>query len=413
MGVWGKPVRILMVSEFFPPVMGGMERHVEGLCRALAARGHTVKVATLGWKGMVPREYRDGYEVHRIVGLFQVMGRLYSSRERRFHPPLVDPVIAKTIATMIKNFRPDVIHCHGWMTYSAIRAKENFGRIPLIVTLHDYGFICPKRTLMNSDAVCTSPWLPECSACAAESLGFLKGKAAYWAIRRKTIKAGVNQYIAVSNYVKDMYTRQLNLPKGSVVVIPNFYTSDDEHEISAEHALSLPEKYILFVGTLSKEKGVHILVEAFKMVRTDVSLVLIGMERDDFSYPVSDKILVFENQPHGVVIGAWRRCMFGVIPSVWPDPCPTVALEAMASGKAVIASNVGGLPEIVLHESTGIIVPGADVEAMAIALRRLLAEPEVVQNMGRNGRARFNANFTEGKVMQKVVEMYWRAVNAG
>jgi len=395
-----------MVSEFFPPVIGGMERHVEGLCRALAARGHTVKVVTLGWKGMVPREYRDGYEVHRIVGLFQVMGRLYSSRDRRFHPPLVDPVIAKTIATMIKKFRPDVIHCHGWITYSAISAKRKFAHIPLIVTLHDYGFICAKRTFMNADAVCTSPGWSECSACAAEALGFWKGKAASWAISRKTIKAGVNQYIAVSNYVKDVYTRQLNLSEGSVVVIPNFYNSDNEHEISAEHALSLPEKYILFVGTLSKEKGVHILVEAFKMVRTDVSLVLIGIKKDDLRYAVSDKILVFENRPHCVVMGAWRRGMFGVIPSVWPDPCPTVALEAMANSKAVIASMIGGLSDIVVDGKTGLLVSVMDVCGLAKGISSFIKQPSFLTQMGLNGRRRFKEVFSSVSVVGKIEELY-------
>jgi glycosyltransferase involved in cell wall biosynthesis len=401
-------MKILMISEFFPPIMGGLERHVDELSRALAGKGHKVKVLTLGWKGLNKHEKQDGFEIQRISGIFQPFGFIYGDQNRRFHPPMPDPILMRKIIRVIKEFRPDIIHCHGWIVYSALQSKKFFN-IPLVVTLHDYGLICPTRTMLKDGAICWQPFTSDCITCAKDSLGFYKSKAAYWAMRanRRKLKM-VDKFIAVSSFVKEIYQRHLKLDESTITVIPNFYSPTLRSEQLVTN-INLPEDFILFVGTFSFSKGVNVLIEAYKRIKTNAKMVLIGFKHQDFYIEPSENIIILENQPHHVVMEAWRRCRFGVVPSVWPEPCPTVALEAMACGKAVVASDIGGLKDIVVHGKTGLLVPPGDAEAVARALDRLVDEPELAEEMGEKGRERLEEYFSLALVVEKIEDLYRKA----
>jgi glycosyltransferase involved in cell wall biosynthesis len=112
--------------------------------------------------------------------------------------------------------------------------------------------------------------------------------------------------------------------------------------------------------------------------------MIVASQEDEI--PVhEDGILVIVNQPRQIVMEAWRRCLFGVVPSIWLDPCPTVALEAMAAEKAIIASSIGGLKEIVLENETGLLIPPGNVKALANAMLFLVDNPEVTIEFGNRG----------------------------
>lgn len=102
---------------------------------------------------------------------------------------------------------------------------------------------------------------------------------------------------------------------------------------------------------------------------------------------------------------AWRRCMIGVVPSVWPDPCPTVAMEAMAMGKPVVASRIGGLTDIVADGDTGMLVPPGDVDALSGALARLTEDASLRTRWGEAGRRRFDL-FRAGDVVPRIEQVY-------
>lgn len=398
-------MKILMVSEFFPPVMGGLERHVAELSKALAGKGHKVKVLTLGWKGQQPYEKRDGLEIFRIPGIFQRFGFLYGNKNRRFHPPIPDPILVKKISRFIEGFRPDAIHCHGWIIYSVLQTKKIFN-VPLTVTLHDYGLICPMRTLLRGNTICQKPFTTNCVSCAKESLGIYKSRATYWAIKinRRKLKS-VDKFIAVSSFVKDAYQKHLGIDDNKICVIPNFHSSVVKEERSTAD-IELPVNFILLVGTFSFSKGVDVLVNAYKKIKKDVKLVLIGLKQQNFNIQPNENIVILENQPHHVVMEAWRRCRFGVIPSIWPEPCPTVALEAMACGKAVIASDIGGLKDIVINKKTGILVKPGDEDELTRAMVALINNNTLANQMGEKGFQQLQDNFIIESVLEKIELAY-------
>ncbi len=91
--------------------------------------------------------------------------------------------------------------------------------------------------------------------------------------------------------------------------------------------------------------------------------------------------------PHAAVMAAWRRCTIALAPSVWAEPFGIVAIEAMLAGKPLVASNTGGLSDIVVDGETGLLVPPGNVEALAEGMRRLLEEPALRARWGRRPRS--------------------------
>jgi glycosyltransferase involved in cell wall biosynthesis len=104
---------------------------------------------------------------------------------------------------------------------------------------------------------------------------------------------------------------------------------------------------------------------------------------------------------------AWQRSMLGLVPSTWSDPCPTVAMEAMALGKPLIASRMGGLTDLVDDGETGLLVPPDDVDALRQAIERLLADKNLRERMGAAGKRKVSA-FQSTAVVRRVEELYQR-----
>ena len=167
----------------------------------------------------------------------------------------------------------------------------------------------------------------------------------------------------------------------------------------------------MFAGALGPHKGLHILLEAWAGIRTRPTLVLAGIRRPEtpLSFPLG--VIVAEEVPHADVLRGWGHCLAAVVPSVWPEPFGTVALEAMAAGRPVVASSVGGLAELVEDGVTGIQVPPGNVLALRNALERLLADAPLRARMGAAGRekaAGYSADLVVGaweRVFNEVIEV--------
>ncbi|NSW92501.1 MAG: glycosyltransferase family 4 protein [Firmicutes bacterium] len=397
-------MNILMISEFFPPVLGGIAVHVASLANVLANRGHKIRVLALGWKGLNSYERKNNFEIFRISGLFQKTGFIYGNKNYRFHPPIHDPIVVKRVGEHIREFHPDIIHCHGWVVFSLLRIKKIFN-VPLILTLHDYGLICPTRTVFKDSNTCSEVELNKCILCCRSKVGLIKAHAMCRALLFNKNKLDlVDKYIAVSNDVKEIHKQFLNIPDQKFEVVHNFFGS--EVQVRELSNVALPDDFILFVGAMKPEKGIDVLIQAYRKLNTKVKLVIIGMKRAGYNFKKDENVVFLENQPHSVVLEAWRKCRFGVVPSIWADPCPTVALEAMACGKAVVASDIGGLKDIVVHDETGLLVSPGDVNALMEAMKILIENSGLAEEMGRRGYRRLKREFSEEKLISKIENIY-------
>jgi glycosyltransferase involved in cell wall biosynthesis len=228
---------------------------------------------------------------------------------------------------------------------------------------------------MHEGVPCAGPRFAKCMACASRHYGPVVGSVTClgnWAsgrIERNT----VDRYIAVSKAV----AAACNLEKAGTPydILPTFI-SDDVGKLSAptDGQLNLlpQDGFLLFVGDLTRGKGVDVLLKAYASLSNPPPLVLIGRVCPDTPRELPHNVFMFERWPHAAIMHAWKRCLFGIAPSVWPEACGTIVMEGNAVGKAMIASASGGLCDLVIDGKTGILVRPADAQALAKAMLSLI-----------------------------------------
>jgi glycosyltransferase involved in cell wall biosynthesis len=400
-------MRILMLAQFYPPVLGGEERHVKILSEELVRRGHSVAVATLHQPGLQDEEEAGGARVYRLPSTLQRASFLYSEADRRHAPPFPDPETTRALSKLVKQFQPEIVHAHNWLVHSYLPIKNQTG-VPLVLTLHDYSLACPIKRLMYKGLPCSGPAFSKCLGCSLDHYGPI-GPPTYLSNRLMgSFKERlVDRYLAVSRATAEGNGLSPGLENGCQV-IPNFLPDgfDDLNGNSHPLAGELPEDgFLMFAGDLSRDKGVPVLLEAYRGLVGAPPLVLIGRKTATTPEQMPPDVHVFNSWPHPAVLEAWLRSSIALAPSVWPEPFGIVVIEAMAAGKPVIASQTGGLPDIVRHGETGLLVmPGSTVE-LRQALQRLIHDPERRARMGHAGRRRIEM-FKAGQVVPQIERVY-------
>ena len=391
----GTAMKVLQVTECYPPSLGGTEHHVQMFSRELVRRGHEVTVATLAVPGAPEHEVDPyGVHVHRLEMAASKVPGSYRTSGPLPHLPAPDPLVVRGLAELVRDGDYAVVCGHNWMSYSylALPAKR---RAPLLWTLHDYGAVCHKRTRLytppgyeGAGKSCPGERLSLCVPCGARQYGWPRSAAIASALAasKHILNHRTDRFIAVSRAVADAAAGAVG-GTGDIEVVPTFI--DDglgELAASAERPSFLPEgRFVLYVGGLGAYKGLFVALEASRQFYKDAPLVVIGTKKDDTPQSWPDGVIAASNVPHEDVMAAWAACTVGIVPSVWEEPWGQVAAEAMAAGRPVVASDIGGLRGIVQDGRTGVLVPPGDAGALGRAVKSLLDDPARAEAMGRAG----------------------------
>lgn len=380
-------MRIALAADFYPPFTGGVELQVQALARQLSENGHDVTVMTIQHPGMEPMEVDGTVAIHRLEGLLTRIP-VPGAGTRRYHPPLPDPLLAVRIRRLVRTLGIELVQAHGWMAYSVAVGLAGT-RTRMLLSVRDYGYSCAVRTLLqNGLSLCDGPGVAKCLTCAARHYGPLKGGVAVAGVLggRSFLRRRSAAVHTVSQYVADVSRRDFIGPHAgpNVTVIPDIVISEDRTPPADERQATdgLPsEPFILFVGALQPHKGIYRLLEAYERLTKPPPLVLIGTSWPDSPRAYPAGVTVRTDLPHTLVMAAWRRSLFGVVPSRWPDPLPGVVREAMLSGRTVVASRVGGIVDIIRHEENGLLVRADDPVALAEGMQRLIDDPSLRQRL--------------------------------
>jgi glycosyltransferase involved in cell wall biosynthesis len=415
-------MNVLIASDFYEPFIGGAERQVQLLAGALASRAHNVRVATVWHHGSPERESEGKVEVHRLRSLILEQRALSSDPVRRFHPPFPVPGIVRGLRAMIAERQPSVVNANGWIAYSCAAALSG-SRIPLVLSVRDYGYSCAVRTLMRFDrSICSGPAPAKCLRCANHRYGALKAIAAVGGVSlgRPLLTHHVVGIHVVSEYIRSIVLRDLIGEEETnwtppVVRIPDIppHLSVSEGDLGNSSQISMlpSEPFILFVGQLTKHKGLYTLLEAYRDLENPPPLVLIGTVWPDTPTSLPPGVVMVGEAPHALVLEAWRRSLFGVAPSIWPDPLPGVVREAMSQGKPVIGSAVGGILDMIDDGQTGLLVAPGDANSLRSAMASLLANPDLRERLGRAAQ-QATAQITAESVASEF-ERFYASVQAG
>jgi glycosyltransferase involved in cell wall biosynthesis len=410
-------VRVLMLAQFYSPVVGGEEQLVRTLSTGLAARGHSISVATQWHPDAESFEMDAGVRVHRVKGSLHRIPRLFKEPERQHAPPFPEPGLTRQLARVIRAERPDIVHAHNWIGRSFLPLKRAHGP-RFVVSLHDFCRPCAKKNLLYHGTPCAGPGLKKCLECAADHYGVAKGAATVfgnWAtvpFEQRT----VDMYLPVSHAV----AARNGLLSGSVPfqVVPNFLPdaapATETTEDLEPYVSRLPRvPYLMYAGDLSRIKGIHVLLQAYARLadQSVPPLVLIGRVLPETPTDLPPNVHLMGRWPHAAVMAAWRRSILGFLPSIWEEPFGIVLLEALSQGRPVIASRIGGIVDFV-DESCGMLVEPGDVYALADAMKRLVGDTDFRDRLSEGAVRRAN-QFEARVIVPRVERIYQQLLRSG
>jgi glycogen synthase len=400
-------MKILMITNEYPPhIYGGAGVHVDYLCRELVrldGARHQLQVLCFGDQ----RETGTNFSVTGIAGMPELF------RQAGANGKVID-VLGRNIAVTGLAASADVVHCHTWYTYLAGCLVKQFLDIPMIITVHS---LEPKR-----------PWKREQIGTGYNVSSWLE----------KIAMDNADGIIAVSQGMKNDIIDCYRPDPENIRVIYNGidtgqYQKTLKPEILASYGINPLKPYVLFVGRITRQKGIIHLVHALPYIEEGVQIVLcagapdteaiaqemrVEVERARAGTP-NDIIWIPEMVPVEWIVVLYSHAALFVCPSVY-EPFGIINLEAMACGTPVVAAAVGGIPEVVVHGHTGILVPFDPVSSanpeplrpeqyardLAAAINELLRAPERRQIMGAESRRRVEANFQWETIARQTLDYY-------
>jgi glycosyltransferase involved in cell wall biosynthesis len=410
-------MRLLLATDHYPPFIGGAHLQTRLLARALADRGHEVSVATPWQSGIASREIDGSVSIHRLRQLRTLAARPRMAGVQQHQPPFADPLTTLAMRRLIRSFKPDLVHSHGWISYACAAALTGLGT-PLVLSARDYGYGCAKRTLLIGGSVCSGPSPAKCGRCAAAHYGWWKGLVATAGVlgSRPLLRRRVSAVHSVSHYVRRTVERDLleGAPESATSwVIPEGVPERNATTAVALELGRLPSTpFMLFVGALRREKGIVELLAAYRLLTNPPPLVLVGTQERDTPSEFPPGTVVVRDLSHPAVLCAWDRAIFGVFPSVLPEPMGTAVCEAVCCGRPVIGTTPGGHEDVIEHDVNGLLVPAGDVPALATAMQQLLDDEPLRMRLAR-GAAASAANYRLETVVSRFEHFYQHVLDHG
>jgi glycosyltransferase involved in cell wall biosynthesis len=380
---------------------------VEDLSGELSRRGHQVSVATLRQPGSEPEP--NGVTVHTLGSLVHRVPAIKLDAERHHAPPLPDPEIVFELRRLLRRERPDVVHAHNWLVNSYLPLDRDSGPA-LVLSMHDYGLVCATKRFLNRGADCTGPRTGKCIRCAGDYYGRLKGAGVALGTRlaEPRLRRAVDVFLPVSTAVRD----RCGFGEDELCrVVPNFIGELPPGADGDPRLEVLPtEPFILYFGDVTIDKGGGQLIEAYRALDNPPPLVLIGRCYLKEAEEVPG-VLALGRMPHQLAIEALRRSLFTVVPSLLPETFGLVALETAAAAKPIVASRIGGLPDVVVDGETGLLVTPGSREELASSMRRLSEDGELRTRMGEAASRRVK-EFSADAIIPRFEEVYELALEA-
>jgi len=368
---------------------GGDSTHTFNLADLLKSEDHKVSFFAMDGERNLPDpntdlfvsyiDFRELNENKNIINGIKVVTRSIYSIEAR-----------KKFSRLIDRVNPDIIHIqniHAHITPSIIFEAQK-RNLPIVWTLHDYKLICPNSHFLidRTGTICeacgnNNYYQAVLRRCKKNSLSasFIASLEAY-IHRIFQISNRVDAFISPSVFLQEKFINR-GFPKNKIYHIPNFLRDYAFKRCESNNG------YFLFIGKLSPIKGIRSLIEACKLA-PDVRVIMAG----NIDEGLKDEILHFlpgnvdyVGIKHGDDLQLLiQNSLSVVLPSVWYENQPYSILEAFAYGKPVIASNLGGMRELIGDNERGLLISPGNAGELAMAMQRMVSNSTELNNMGEN-----------------------------
>jgi glycosyltransferase involved in cell wall biosynthesis len=393
-------MHVLLVNNLYPPIMaGGAELVVAYLAEGLVERGHRATVVSTCGPEMepYPAEKRNGVDVLRFFprNMYWSFARQGQSAARRALWHVRDTWnldAARRFRTILADAQPDIVHTHVIDGFSASiwRRARRLG-VPVVHTAHDYHLICPRAFLLTRDwKICRQPSLP-CRAYRA------------WHLHTT---ADVDLFISPSQFLLDKH-REAGMTARQTAVVRNGIPTPSP----SRQTTSRKGNRFLLLCRLTEEKGVRVVLDAARRLPADLPFELTIAGRGPLESVVRDAAAA-DPRIHfaGFVQGDEKHALLSnadhlLIPSLWYENAPVAVVEAAAYGIGVIGSRIGGIPELVIEGSTGLLFEPGDAAGLAGIMHRLATGELALQGL-REAADKVAQRHAVGPMIEAYVQYY-------
>lgn len=323
----------------------------------------------------------------------------------------------RDLLDLLKREKPDVAHFTNIFplvspsAYYACRAAD----VPVVQSIHNYRVLCPAATFFRDGGICEecvehSLWRSVRHGCyrgERSATAVLAGALAFHRLRR-TWSELVDCYIALTDFARAKLIAG-GLPAEKVVVKPNFAHPDPGERTERG-------EYALFVGRLSREKGLDTLLRAWTRLEAELPLRIAGdgpLRREleaEVARAGLAKVRLLGRLPREDLLKVVKGARFLVVPSSWYEGFPMVIVEAFACGVPPIASRLGGMSEIIREGTTGLHFTAGDAGDLARKVAWAWGEPEALEEMGHAARGEYRARYTAEHNYELLIGIYRRAI---
>jgi glycosyltransferase involved in cell wall biosynthesis len=402
-------LRIVQCTPLFLPSEGGTQKAVLSLSKELIKQGHDVSVFTYNalsndyaMTGMSSGCELKSHEKIDGIDVYRFRYSSLSSTGLRFSASL-----SWSLFRFLARREADIVHFHGFFHLPHIVLSSFFGKVtrtPLILTTHGL-----QETLFDLYRA-RNPFLRILATKALEA-----------------VLASVDGFVALSQ--KDVSAlRNLGLKQSKIYCVPNgvdtlqFKRQEPSKRVLRKYGFPSSGRVVLCVGRVSRNKGLHYLILAASELKKEIDdlFILIVGPSSDISYKnsltnlagstgTSDIVHFADNVPDDDLVSLYSRADLFVLPSE-QETLPLVVLEAMASGCPVIATSVGGIPEIITSRKNGLLVKPSNVEGIIQGIRMLLNDDNLRRRIGEQGR-KTAGEYSWDKIARRVLAVYSKCLS--
>lgn len=378
-------MKIGITTEYFHPYTGGAEQSALELSKALKKKGHEIVIFT---RGEGENDEVEGIQVKRI---FRDLLKGTIRRDVPF-PRIVDKREEARLENEIHGEAFDILHSNNRDTAVFTAKVGRSLSIPVVAHIRDYWPLCPKRDFLRPEELCPAPSM--CGNCMARYYNAWHKVAFYYKMwsdtsyRWQEVKKNVHHFVYNSTYTQG----RIGLEPGSVIFNP--VDIDKIKSGQEEHGK------ILYIGNVTKRKGVGMLAEAVDGL--DVTLHIIG---DGYLLPkiMGKNIVKHGRIEYSELLKHLLNAEMQIVPSLWPEPFGRVAVEGMAAGLPVIVTPMGGLPEVV--DDAGIIMDRISVDELRLTIKKLHEDEELRKRTGKNAKEH-SKMFHPDRIASEMISLY-------
>jgi len=318
----------------------------------------------------------------------------------------------REVTEAIRRYRPDVVHAHNLyplFSPSALVACRHAG-VPVVLSLHNHALTCPNTSHLSHGEICEQCAggreyrcvLRNCRENIFESVAYATRSIV--ARKLRLFHDNVNVFVTLTEFAKRRLV-EAGFEAERICVLPNAV------KIYRRPADPSAGRYVAFAGRISGEKGIDTLLAATGLLgNVPVRLAGDGPLLDELSGAAPPNASLLGRLSGGAMSEFYRGARFLVLPSKCFEMCPLVVSEAMSHGLPVIASRIGGIPELVDDGVTGLLFEPGNANDLAAKIRMLWKRPELCNRMGRAGREKAIRRYSQQAYYRRLKAIYDRAI---